>query len=105
MKKKTFIRVCVLIILAVVLIVMIKFYCDLIKDKYSNLLSNDVPSMGSNMSGGQPGGDNSSSVTKTGAKEFTSDDTSTGEEYTSSNSDENAILVKDGANISISGGT
>ena len=39
-EKKTFIRICVLILLAVVLIVMIKFYCDLIKDKYSNLSSN-----------------------------------------------------------------
>ncbi len=106
MKKETFIRICVLILLAVVLIVMIKFYCDLIKDKYSNSSSNEVPSMGNNMpGGGQPGGDNSSSVTKAGAKEFTSDDTSTGEEYSSSNSDENAILVKDGAKVSISDGT
>ena len=64
MKKETFIRICVLILLAVVLIVMIKFYCDLIKDKYSNSSSNEVPSMGNNMpGGGQPGGDNSSSGT------------------------------------------
>lgn len=70
---------------------------------------------GDNSNGQMPGGnggtppakpgDSSSSVTKSGATELTSDVTETGKEYGSTESDENAILVKDGASVSISDGT
>lgn len=73
MKKRTIIRIIILIVLIAVLGVLIKLYCDEINSQNSETSTSDNrPEMGEQM--GQPGGgDNSSSVTKTGATEFTSD--------------------------------
>ena len=105
MKKRTVIRVIILIVLIAVLGVLIKLYCDEINSQNSEISTSDNrPEMGGQM--GQPGGgDNSSSVSKTGATEFTSDETESNKEYESTESDENAILVKDGANVNISDST
>lgn len=73
MKEKTIIRIIILIVLIAVLGVLIKLYCDEINSQNSETSTSDNrPEMGKQM-GQLGGGDNSSSVTKTGATEFTSD--------------------------------
>ncbi|MBP3876750.1 MAG: hypothetical protein J6E44_02180, partial [Lachnospiraceae bacterium] len=53
--------------------------------------------------GGAPGGQDASSIEYTAVTTYTEDAETTGENYTSTGTDENAILVDSGANVTIDG--
>ena len=101
MKKNTIIQIIVIIVLAAVLCVLVKFTIDAINENNSS----QMPIQGMEQPNGdmqQQMGGNSNSATYSGAEEITEDTTIEDGEYTSETSDENAILVNGDIDVAIS---
>ena len=112
MKKENIIQIAIIIALILILCVLGALYFNGETNSQSNMKENGPGSQmgapgqgGSGGPGGQGGSDNSDSVEKTGATEFTEEKSEDNQTYESTNSDESAILVKDGGNAKISNST
>lgn len=108
MKKENIIQITIIIALIFILCVLIALYFNGGTNSQGNGSSSQMRAPGQGGSGGpggQNGGDNSESVEKTGATEFSEEKSESNQSYESTNSDESAILVKDGGNAKISNST
>lgn len=101
MKKSTIIQIIIIIALAVILGILVKFTIEAINE-------NSMPQMSNQGMNGQGGnmpdqmGGNSSSIEYSGVTEITEDTTIESGEYTSEKADENAILVSEDIDAKIS---
>ena len=92
MKKNTIIQIIIIIALAIILGILVKFTIDAINENnMSQMAEQGMEQPNGNMQN-QMGG-NSSSVTYSGVQEITENITITSGEYSSETADENAILV------------
>ena len=112
MKKENIIQITIIIALILILCVLIALYFNGGTNSQGNMKENGSSSQmgapgqgGLGGPGGQNGGDNSESVEKTGATEFSEEKSESSQSYESTNSDESAILVKDGGKAKISNST
>ena len=103
MKRKNFIYIIIIIILVAVLCVGVKAVIDETSGTAttSETTKNDNQNLSKKENGGSGLNSSSSSVDKTGVQEFTEDEEVSDKEYISESSDENAVIVKDGAKVSI----
>ena len=105
MKKNTIIQIIVIVVLVILLAVLLTFTISSINNKSGN---NNVQTESSNMGGfggsGMPGqgGNSSSNVSYSAVKEITESQTISNENYSSSESDENALLVSGDIDVTIS---
>jgi hypothetical protein len=99
MKKSTVIQVIIIIALAIILGVLLKFTIDASNENNSPQIANQ--GMGE-QNGSMPGQNNSSSITYSSETEITKDTTIESGEYSSETADENAILVNGDVDANIS---
>lgn len=92
MKRNTIIQIIIIIVLAIILGILVKFTIEAINENnVPQITSKEMNGQGGNMSGQM--GEMSSSIQYLGATEITEDTTKESGEYSSEKADENAILV------------
>lgn len=101
MKKQTIIQIVIIIALAIILGILVKFTVDAINENNMPQMANQGTEQPNGNMQGQMGG-NSSSVTYSGAQEITEDTTIESGEYSSETSDENPILVSGDIDVTLS---
>jgi hypothetical protein len=101
MKKSTIIQIIIIIVLAIILGVLLKFTIDAINENNSPQIGNQ--GMGQ-QDGNMPGqmGDSASSITYSSDTEITEDATIESGEYSSDTADENALSVSGDIDVSVS---
>lgn len=101
MRKHTIFQIAIIVVLAVILAVLVKFTIDAIDENNSPRMANQGMNNPNGEIQSQMGG-NSSSVTYSGSEEITQDTTIESEEYSSTTADENAILVSGDIDVTLS---
>jgi len=101
MKKETLIQIIIIVILAIILGVLLKFTITTINENnLSQTPNGNMNKQNKNILGQM--GNNSNSITYSGAKEINEDISIDNGEYTSEKEDENALLVNGDVNVEIS---
>ncbi len=98
MKDKTIFKIIIILILAIILAILVKYTIDAINDNVTPSMENDGMFDSADMNGGGE----STDITYTAAEEITEDTTIDSGDYSSDTADENAILVTGEIDVSLS---